>query len=373
MKNVTRLLIHILLVFLTGSCTLLKKPDRPDHVSIPLSDTVGLRNGTVVYALPMTVFTVKVEAVRTIELPGPYAKYAEELLGLKGVIRNESEQWLLKSVSVNSHEEADPSEYYVIEGKTMLQTNVLALRREGLIVDLNPAMRYQSESFVDGKEVNINQFRSFDLGSDEYYQIQTDTAFKRITMDSTFIRVPYIIEKKKKLTEDQLAERTARRLMELRDGKFMILTGEANVFPQNEAAINEINRMEIEYTELFTGKTLSETRNFVYQFIPQKDVSDKPVTLFMFSETTGPEEVNLKKGIPVTIKMVPEQRTKDLTILVKEHANKSVPMIDKLFYRIPDVASLTIDVGNKTIYSSRKLVSQYGEVMQLPANYIIGK
>lgn len=373
MKTFTRLSIILLITFLTGSCALQKKLAAPGNVTVPLSDTVGLRDGTVVYALPMTVFTIKVQAERTIELPGPYARYAEELLALKGVILNESELWTVKGVSVSSHEEADPSEYYVIQGSSMMQTNALAMRKEGLILDLNQRMNAQGESFVDGKEVNLDQFRSYDLGSDEYYQVQTDTAFKRITMDSTFIRIPYIVEKKKKLTDEQLAERSARRLMEMRDGKIMILTGEANVFPQNDAAINEINRMEKEYTELFTGKTLTETRNFVYQFVPQKDNIGKPITLFVFSETTGPEAVNSKNGIPFTIQLVPEQRTKDITIMTKEHSGTTVPMLDKLYYRIPDVASLRISLGNNTIYSSRKLVSQFGEVMQLPANYIIGK
>jgi len=221
--------------------------------------------------------------------------------------------------------------------------------------------------------LDINQFRSFDLGSDEYYKVQADTAFKRIKMDSTFIRIPYIVEKKKKLSEEQLAESSARRLMELREGKIMILTGEANVFPQNDAAINEINRMEKDYTELFTGKTLIQKREFVYQFVPQKENVNKQETIFIFSETKGPEAVSSKNGIPVTIQLVPEQRAKDLNIITRQTSGAIVSNHDKLYYRIPDVASLKINLGNITIYSSRKLVSQFGEVMQLPANYIIGK
>ena len=50
-------------------------------------------------------------------------------------------------------------------------------------------------------------YYSFDLGSDEYFQLQRDTAYKRMSIDSTFARIPYIVEKKKKLTTDQLAER----------------------------------------------------------------------------------------------------------------------------------------------------------------------
>lgn len=363
----------LLLIILTSSCITSKKQKRPEQIITKVSDTVILRDGSLVYALPMTVFTVKVEMERTIELPGPYAKYAEELLGMSNVIMNEEEHWSVKGVSVDSHEEIDPSEFYVIESNTLMQTNVLALKKDGLILDLNTESNVQSKIFPEGKELNITQFRSYDLGSDEYYLAQTDTAYKRVKVDAQFIRIPYTVEKKKKLTVDQLAERAAKRLMELRDGKIMILTGEANVFPQNDAAINELNSMEKEYTELFVGKTLTENRTFTYNFIPYKDLIDKPFILFRFSEVTGPGEASATNGTPVVIELTPEQKTKDLTIITREQPDPSAPKIDKIFYRIPDIASLKITIGKETIYSSRKLVYQLGEVMQLPANYIIGK
>ena len=362
-----------LLIVFTTSCFPFLKQKHPQRVITPLSDTVILRDGNLVYALPMTVFTVRVEMERTIELPGPYAKYADELLGMSDVIMSEGEHWSIKSVAVNSHEEIDPSEFYVIESNTLFQTNVLSLKKEGLILDLNTESNVRDGIISEGKELNINQFRSYDLGSDEYYQVQADTAFKRVKVDAQFIRIPYIVEKKKKLTTDQLAERAAKRLMELRDGKIMILTGEANVFPQNDAAINELNRMEKEYTELFAGKTLRETRIFYYQVIPAGDISEIPVTLFRFSEVTGPEDVSAKTGTPVKIEISPEQKTKDLTVISKELKDSDSPVYDKLYYRIPDIVNLKISMEDETLYSSRKLVYQLGEVIQLPANYIIGR
>ena len=83
--------------------------------------------------------------------------------------------------------------------------------------------------------------------------------------------------------------------MELRDGKILILTGEANVFPQNEAALNEINRLEKEYTELFAGKSWKESKTLSFQLIPKKEMVGKPVVLFRFSEQTGPLTRNGKK------------------------------------------------------------------------------
>jgi hypothetical protein len=373
MKNIASLFTFLLISLTLSSCLTGKKASESSTNISKVSDTVRLRNGSLVYALPRTVFTVKAEVERMIMIPGPYAAYAEDLLGIKNVQKTREEHWSVRSLSVSSHEESDPSEYYVIHSNGIFQTNVLTLKKEGVILDINPAANYQEGKSSGSSEVNFNRFSSFDLGSDEYYQVQTDTAFRRVKVDSSFIRIPYIVEKKKILSPDQLAERAAKRLMDLRDGKVLILTGEANVFPQNDASINEINKMEKDYTELFTGKYITETKIYTYQFIPLKESSVKPFTLFMFSESAGPGEAGSSSGIPVLAEVVPEQKTKDMTIIETAERESPAPATDRLFYRIPDVATIRIIMNGKTLYSSRKLVYQLGEVMQLPSNYIIGK
>ncbi len=132
-----------------------------------------------------------------------------------------------------------------------------------------------------------------------------------------FVRVPYTVEKNKKLTVDELAQRAARRILDLRDGKILILTGEANVFPQSTAAIDEMNRLEKEYIELFTGKSIIEGKTFQYNFIPGRGESGKPVSLFMFSESGDLRE----KGTPVSIVVTPENKTKDLTVISHQQAD----------------------------------------------------
>lgn len=373
MKTIIRLSIFSIIILITSSCFPGKKLSEPETIILPLADTVTIREGTIVYSLPRSVFTIVVEMERTIEKPGPYAKFANDLLGISDAILSENESWEVNGLKVISSEEADPSEFYVIASNTLFQTNILTLKKEGLIMDLNPAVFNVDVSPVAGKESASDQFLSFDLGSDEYFQIQSDTAYKRVSVDSSFIRIPYIVDKKKKLTVDQLAEKAAKRLMELRDGKHLILTGEANVFPQNEAAINEINRIEKAYTELFTGKTIKETRTFTYQIIPEKDMVGKPVTLFRFSELTGPQSAGVKDGIPVTVDFIPEKKTKDLTLISKPQTETAFQKYDKLFYRVPDVVKMKISMGSVQLLNSIRLIYQFGKVIQLPANYIIGR
>ena len=372
MKPTIRISILLILVLIAYSCSSDRKLAGSKSIIMPLSDTPP-NEGSIVYGLPRSVFTVVAELERTLELPGPYAKYAGDFLGLDNVIMSENEFWSIKGISVRTHEELDPSEFYVVESSTVFQTNVLSLRKEGLILDINPGMYYSGGNLTGINKSGSNQFRSFDLGSDEYFQLQRDTAYKRVNIDSSFIRIPYIVEKKRKLSIDQLAEKAAKRLMELRDGKHLILSGEANVFPQNEAPINEINRLEKEYTELFTGKTIKETRTFTCQVIPSKEMIGKPVVLFRLSELTGPLNVSNQGGKPVTIEFIPEQKTKDLMIINKTKTKSEAPVYDKLFYRVPDVVNLKIAMGTEILFSSRRLVYQFGQVIQLPANYIIGQ
>jgi hypothetical protein len=374
MKSFLRLYLYLVTSVLVFSCSSSKKLAEPEQVVLPLSNTTTLKEGSIVYALPRTVLTFTVEFERTIEKPGPYARYASDLLGLEKVITAESEYWTIEGMSVNSREEIDPSEYYIIESNTLFQTDVLALRKEGLILDLNPQSFYTSGNFHMASDQDISQFSNKDLGSDEYYMIQSDTAYKRLSIDSSFVRVPYVVEKKRRLTTDQLAERAAKRLMEMREGKHMILTGEANVFPQSDAAILEMNRLEKEYMELFAGKTIKQKISYTYHIIPNKDTDTKPVVLFQFSDVTGPSGSSGKGGTPVTVDLTPEQRTKDLAIIRKhtEEPKTKSQTYDKLYYRVPDVVSLKVSRGQEIFLNSRKLVYQFGEVVQLPANFIIG-
>jgi hypothetical protein len=373
MKTIFKTLIYLVITILVISCSTSKKMAEPQQVILPLSDPNALREGSIVYGLPRTVFTFTVEFERTIEKPGPYARYAGELLGLDKVITEENESWSIDGITVTSHDELDPSEFYIIESNSLFQTNVLALKKEGLILDLNPGSLNFSGILLHANAQDMNQLLTRDLGSDEYYMVQSDTAYKRLSIDSSFVRVPYVVEKKKRLSADQLAERAAKRLMEMREGKHLILTGEANVFPQSDAAIIEMNRLEKEYMELFTGKTIKQKISYTYHIIPSRDGDNKQIVLFQFSELTGPLNSNGKGGTPVTLEIVPEQKTKDLAIIKKQKSEPSAQTYDKLYYRVPDMVNLKVSLGSEVYLNSRKLVFQFGEVVQLPANYIIGK
>lgn len=338
----------------------------------PLSGRPAVTEGSLVYALPMSVVDIEIEAEHVIEKPGPYSRYANDLLGLRDVITSESEYWTITGLTVSTHEELDPDQFYVITAGSEFRTNVLAMKRQGLILDLNPGLYNSSGRFSIEDDSDLERLNVYDLGSDEYFLQKKDTLYRVVNLDTTFIRVPYLVEKKQKLTIDQLAAKAAVRLMELRDGKHLILTGETNLFPQDDAAINEMNRIEKEYTELFTGKTLTARRKFRYQVIPGRQKAGEKIVLCRFSEATGFSDPSSGPGTPVEVEFIPERKTSGLNITTGKSGSSSAPT-DKLYYRVPDVASVKISVGSNVLNSTRKLIYQFGEIVRLPSNYLIDR
>jgi hypothetical protein len=97
----------------------------------------------------------------------------------------------------------------------------------------------------------------------------------------------------------------------------------------------------------------------------------KPVVLFQFSDLTGPGTGT--GGRPVTMEFKPELKTKGLTVIIKDQSKSEEKKYDKLYYRVPDVVDINVNLGSVKLFDSRRLIYQFGDVIQLPANYIIGK
>lgn len=373
MKKISGYILIVSVAIILFSCATIKKAIHPSARVYPLGDSSVVKDGSLIYALPLTVFKITVDFEKVIAKPGPYSKYALEMLGLNNVITSESESWSVAGIRTETTEELDPSEYFVIESNSSVLLNALKLKRCGLIMDINPSL-YRKDIGLSMPYESKRPLPEFsDMGSDEYFVSQSDTVYKTVKLDTSFIKIPYLVDKKKQLSQEQLAEKAAKALLELRDGKHSILSGEANVFPQSSAAIDEINRMEKEYTALFTGKTVTERKTITYTYIPQRETALKAVTIFKLSPTGGILPASSGSGLAVVAELEPAKKTRDITIIPRTAIETAQgPISDKLYYRVPDVATFRIKLDNQVLFETRKLVYQLGEILQLPANYIIG-
>jgi hypothetical protein len=362
------------LAIVAAGCSVMGGESPGDIRVLPLGEEVRITEGSLVYALPMTVFEIDIIAERQVDIPGPYARWADEMIGLDNVIAAKKESWRLADVSLNSVEEPDPSQFYVIQGTTLMQTNMLALRKSGLVLDINPDLydKTTQSNLYEGARIPGQLFP--DRGAYDYVSTKTDTAYRIVRADTAFIRVPYLVQKQKGMTVEEEAREAADRLLELREGRHMILTGETNIFPQDGAAIDEINRLEREYTALFAGKTFTDRRHFRIWVTPQPEMAGRMTTVFTFSEATGMDISPEGTGIPVQMQMIPSGKTGNLNIVSEPvSGQKGQTTGGRLWYRMPDVAEITIAMQGEELCKSRKLVYQFGSKLALPANFIIGR
>ncbi len=367
MKRISGL---IALVFIVFSCTTIKEvPVTVNTTILPLGDTVKLYEGSLIYSLPQTGFEFTIVAQRTIQTAGPYNNYADQFLGLKDIIRSNQTIWSLKDVKIKSFNELDPEHYYIIESDGLVETNALSLKEAGLILDISPSV-YENRNYYSKnlENTDISGIAIRDMGSDEYYDIEKDTTYKIVELDTAFVRIPYVLERRRQLSLEEQAENTARILLELREGRHLILTGEANVFPQDRAAIDEINRLENEYISLFSGKSRSEIITFKFFLIPGKEMEDKPVILCRFSPEDGVLEANDLTGRPVVVELMSAGKVDKINLVANDSKSGTY---DKIYYRIPEVVDIRVTDGRSTLGKSRELVYQFGKIVTLPANYII--
>jgi hypothetical protein len=354
-----------------AACSSSKKvPATVKTTVLPMGDSVKLYEGSVAYSLPLTAFDFTVVAEKRVLKAGPYHRYADQFLGLKDVISEDKVIWELREVRIKPVLEVDPEHYYIIEADGLIETNALALKAAGLIMDISPT--HFSEGDYSGEMSNESfRFEFRDMGSDEYFNIEKDTTYRLVELDTSFVRIPYVLERRRKLTLEEQAENTARILLELREGRHMILTGEANVFPQDRAAIDEINRLEDEYISLFSGKSHREIKSFKYFFVPSKEMVGKPNIIFRFSPESGVVDSKDISGRPIVVELISTGKVSNVNMVSRD--NSGLKQYDKLYYRIPELVNVRVTDGRRNLGNSRQYIYQFGPVINLPANYIIGK
>jgi len=370
MRGKEKYILPILLVLILYACSVKEVPVKVNTQVLPLGDSVKLYEGSLVYALPQTVLDFTVIAEKIVQKAGPYHAYANELLGLRDVISADQVIWTIKEVKINTVQELDPSEFYVMKSDGLIQTNAISMINAGLIMDVNPSVYMNREFDSRNYFQDDTRIGHRDMGSDIYYNVEQDTAYRVVDVDTAFFRIPYVLERRRQLNLSEQAEHTARILLELREGRHLILTGEATVFPQNKAAIDEINRLEDQYISLFAGKTYTSEVEFDFSFVPDGSMKNKPVVIFRFSQEKGVLDVNDLTGRPVVIEMMSNN---DMPAVNMINNDGQLTTYDKIYYRVPEIVDIRITDGNRNLGGKRQLIYQFGKKVALPANYILGK
>lgn len=313
----------------------------------------------VVYALPRTGINVKVQAVRETFQPGPYAAYAEQLLGIKNVAGKASVKWSIEEVKIGLFSEPDPEQVFKAMGDGAFLVN---LASDGCITGINT----EKQSSNLGKPETNRVGQTTENEKNDYFQFYTDSPLYSAGDSSNNYRPV-------KLADEQKISKAAQRILECRRLQFEIAAGLVDeLHPDGEAykaSLKELKEIEKTYMSLFVGKYTTEKAVFGFDYIPKP--GGKSEAIFRISDEGGIIPATDLSGKPVMIEFEIE----------KELAQKQAGLVKSdnpaagqsgVFYRIPGQANIRIVNDMNVIATARASIAQFGAVAPVPEELLSG-
>jgi hypothetical protein len=331
------------------------------------------------YSLPRNVVTVEVMVVKTESIPGPFAQYAGKYLGLDAVIERPATQYSINDVSVGSYAEADPSAFYFVEYHANRKADnpfSIVLNEGGIISGINVPQDLNEESRMATRKSLQGSFGSestFNHMMQTNLQERIDTILERVRLDTVTIERKTLRRTWVEKTSEVRAKEVADHILRIRNKRFEIITGFAEV-PYSRDAIQYMNdqleKQENELLELFTGITTHSAIKYRYSFVPEKNNSGQPITLLHFDKRRGILEQPNANSEELRVNVSRDFATREMSPFVLNTNGKNT-LPAGFYYRIPEHANVSVILDKKTIAEARLLVSQLGVITTMPVDNLM--
>jgi hypothetical protein len=276
----------------------------------------------VTYSLPKTSFVVNVEITKVTVKAGPYYRYAERYLGVKGVATEDRVYYELGKVTLVSKGVPDPDNTYKIEFKQKTVAPFACLTPEGLLCAIN-------EIYIPDEQPQ--ETKAEKSGSDILPASSVYT--EELLMAGSVAKQ---------------AEVAAKQIYRLRESRTDILTGDAdNLPPDGEAmkiVISKLEDQENALTKLFTGTEIRETACYDVSIMPEDELERE--VLFRFSSKLGILDDDDLGGEPVCMNLTALERTPELD---PKEAEKKAKLLRGVVYNVPGRARVEILRNNTSI------------------------
>ena len=326
------------------------------------SETYTSANG-VVYALPETVIRLDVWIEKTEFIQGPYASYANRLLGLSNVITSNNSAYNISSVKITESQIPDPNQLFFmnlgeINGKPENIT-FLQMSESGLfagMTNVSPESVSATSNLVERVEKGNRDFRYF---ADANLVVKVDTIIRRVDIDTTTIEK--VILKRSTIEKDisQRAQDAATYFMEIRKNRIELISGFQEV-AYSAGALElmnaELKQMEDDYLELFAGKVLVSDEHYVFYYTPTTSQANIIDPVFKFSKEKGMTNLSVSGGEKVSIAIKSNGLAEKLA-----DADVDSP-VNGIVYRFPETAEVWIKYGSQEFSKQLLQIPQLGRL-----------
>lgn len=348
-------LLGIICAGLFMSCATTKN----ETVIAPYDGKQAVGPSALVYGLPQTRLHFEVELVKKVVKKGPYAEYANRMLGLQNVPLKDSESWQIKSIRITDKQEVDNKQLYTLS-YTDYPYNIdrlLRFTREGLILDITAGQVLTHNQYT-GKENEDFQFMNTAVKMTTTEKI--DTVYKTILTDTAFVRIPVLQRKVLGKTSEEQAREAAAQIFNIRQSRLDVLTGNID-HPYAEGTslklvLNALDTQEEQLLSLFNGAVIENRYVNTYSVLPEKP--DFTAPLFYFSDRAGIVNKNTAGAKEVWYEIG--------KVNVPASAGHNQQASNMVYYRIPQVAEVSAGLDKTAIASNHVNIYQFGNLVSFP-------
>lgn len=266
--------------------TLLPLSAQKKVTQLPVDSTYSYGQNYFCYALPQTAFVAKVKLTCSHAYRGVYADYAEKLLGLSNVVKQDEVTYSLKSIQMDQVSIPDTNYVYVVEPSAKQVS-------KGLLTELSAgraaAGAGQSLPQKDLAAAEIPDF--FRYYADLAYVEKENSYVETQIVDGVVRQVPASKVSKVARSNEQKAQEAADFIAKIREDRYALLAGTQEVPYSAEAIakmVDELNQLEQNYIQLFVGVVVEEEIDCSFPVVPQ--ISDDNLSgskQFMFTIADG--------------------------------------------------------------------------------------
>lgn len=288
----------------------------------------------IVYFLPSTAINVDLTALKTVYVPGEFAKYAERYLHIQGVKRMGETEWQISNVKVYGEGVPDTLKTFVIKQKDKSSAANVQLTNRGVIAAINTQQQLESNAFPQSTTTkNARDGRKYMTAE----MLQAASSAK-------------------------IAELVAQEIFDIRESKNEIRRGQAESMPKDGASLrivlDDLDKQEDALMQMFVGYTDTTVVYQRYTINPKTDVNKE--VLFRFSTKEGFKDKDDLAGEPYYISVADKH-----TAQMPTEKEASKRKINGVVYNLPSLAKVTLSTMLKVLYEGDIPMGQFGTIDML--------
>lgn len=311
----------------------------------------------VYYYLPRNTMKIQFTIQETRQYIGPFAEYAQTLLGTNDYIREEKNNFEIKNVSVETMSETDPNAVFFVynDEKSKEQNFNFSFDGNGVIcgygIDNVIDNNNNENIFIYDSAPDIPEVKFIDFIADE-------------EEDEDEVEVA-----PKKLTKEDKARMAVEKINKIRTAYFELISGfqEVNYGSSIVDMQNRLKELEYEYLSLFKGKKSVITYQKTVFITPDKIMLGNETVIAKIIDNEGFASPSVKGGEGVKLSFQTDNLSKHVKEMSRDDIENGV-FSNKLFYRIPEQVKMKLTFKNKTIFETNMVISQFGNFVLIPMN-----